>query len=427
MKYCLLKVITKGVIMNKKNGFIFILCIALPLAYYTFKTEIEVENCETEYKLVNEVFVEKKDNQIILEGFKDPIRDIKITDNQISFISIHKKYGEKKYFYDFRNNELFYSNIALDKEIIESKVKSRDYEKILSELDIKELDDELLYKISDSNDKLICIDSENNLISYNLKNDKMKIIKSNNNIKTSIDFFNNYTISEKGGYISINYGENNLSILGADTGNLYGSEIQGYDATWISDTKLLLNHYDMKNEEVKLGIYNVLNRKIKYFYSTNNDIYKVKYYYDGTINLFEIDSKEKLFLVRYNSENNEFAKIDIGKIKNSKIIDIQLYVDKLIVIQEDVANYKLSIIDLKTNIVRKYENASMFLDNYLQLKDEFIFLKLEDKYLRISDDNIKYLIRTDNKLINMNDDIKKFIIFNFKNENEYYINIIENS
>ncbi|MEA1975485.1 MAG: hypothetical protein U9N10_08050, partial [Bacillota bacterium] len=138
-------------------------------------------------------------------------------------------------------------------------------------------------------------------------------------------------------------------------------------------------------------------------------------------------SKEKLFLVRYNSENNEFAKIDIGKIKNSKIIDIQLYVDKLIVIQEDVANYKLSIIDLKTNIVRKYENASMFLDNYLQLKDEFIFLKLEDKYLRISDDNIKYLIRTDNKLINMNDDIKKFIIFNFKNENEYYINIIENS
>ena len=255
----------------------------------------------------------------------------------------------------------------------------------------------------------------------------MKIINYKNTIKTSMDFFNNYSISEKGGYISINYEKNNLSILGADTGNLYGSEIQGYDATWISDTKLLLNYYDMKNEEVKLGIYNVLNRKIKYFYSTNNDIYKVKYYYDGIINLFETDNQENLVLVRYNSENNEFAKIDIGNIKNSKIVDIQLYVDKLIVIQEDVINSKLSIIDLKTNIVRRYENVSMFLDNYLQVKDEFIVLKLEDKYLRISDDNTKYLIHTDNQLIKMNDDIKKFIIFNFKNENEYYINIIENS
>ncbi len=414
--------------MNKKIIIVFTLCLLLSLSYYTFRTEIEVEKIEAEYKIVNENFISKGSGQIILNGFKDSICDVEIIDNKVSFISNHKKYGDKIYYYDFNKDNFFYSEIDSTKKKVESKENFQNDLDILDEFKIKDINSKLLYKISDDNKKIIYINLENELISYNFKKNRFKIINYTNEIDNYLDFFDNYNISKENGYISIyNNKENDLSIFGADSGKLYGSKICGYDAIWITDCELILSYYDEKNKENKLGIYNVLNRKINYFYATANEIYKGKYYQNRMVNLFESNSDGDLVLTRYNRENDEFININIGKINISEIIDIKLYDEKLIVVKKDTENYILNIIDLKDNNVRRYSNVSMFLNDYLQVKNQFIILKSNGNYLKINDDDIKYLTTTDDELVELFDFVEGILIFNFKNDSEFYIKIIENS
>jgi hypothetical protein len=244
--------------MNKKIIIAFTLCLLLLLSYYTFRTEIEVEKIEAEYKIVNEIFISKDSGQTILNGFKDSIHDVEITDNKISFVANHKKYGDKIYYYDFNKDNFFYSEIVLTEKVAElNEVFQSDLD-ILNDFEIKKINLKPLYKISDDNKKLIYINLENELISYNLEKNISKTIDCTNDIGGFLDFFDNYNISKENGYISIYNKENNLSIFGADTGKLYGSKIYGYDAIWINDYELILTHYDEKNKENKLGIYNYL-------------------------------------------------------------------------------------------------------------------------------------------------------------------------
>jgi len=411
----------KGAIMNKKYIAIFIILLILPLSYFTFRTEISVENIKSEYKPVNEIFVVKKDKQVILNGFKEAINNVEFNIDGLSFDSIHKKYGDKRYFYNFSSDKFYYLDEIKNKN---EKEEKEDMTVNLSDFEIFNINGNLLYKLSEDKSKIIYINNENKLVSYNLNKNRYKIINYENKIDSYDEFYKNYNISIENGYISIYDKTENLSIFGADSGKLYGNKIECYDPMWLNDVNLLITHFDNKNNELKLGIYDVVHKKFKYFYSTENMIFETKYFNDNIINIFETKSDGILCLIRYNIEKKEFLKIDLGKININKVEEISLLNNKLILVQKKEKECILNIVDLLNNNVKIYTNISRFLDSYVYFGDEFIIIKKDKNYLMISAENTRFLINTDDDIIKIIEN-ELYVMLNFKNENEYYLMILK--
>jgi len=413
----------KGVIMNKKNIVIFIILLILPLSYFTFRTEISVENIKNEYKPINESYVIKKDKQVILNGFKESIDNVEFNIDGLSFDSMHKKYGEKRYFYNFSSEKFYYSDEINNKNEVEETTEE-DVAVNLDAFEIFNLNGNLLYKLSEDKGKIIYINNENKLISYNLNKNKYKIINYENKINSYDEFYNNYNISTENGYISIYDKIESLSIFGADSGNLYGNKIECYDPMWINDVNLLITHFDNKNNELKLGIYDVVHKKFKYFYSTKNTIFETKYFSDNIINIFETKSDGILYLIRYNIEKKEFLKIDLGRININELEKINLQNNKFVLVQKNEKDYVLNIVDLLNNNVKTYSNISRVFNSYVYFGDKFIIIKKNKNYLMVSDETTRFLINTGDDILNIIEN-ELYVVLNFKNENEYYLMIIK--
>jgi len=409
--------------MNRKNIIILIVLLIVPLSYFTFRTEFSIEKIEHEYKPVNEIFIVKKDNQALLNGFNESISNIEFNVDGLSFDSMHKKYGSKRYFYDFASEKFYYSDELKESNEIENIINDK-VELNLEDFEIFTLNGNLLYKLSEDKSKMIFINNENKLVSYNLNRNRYKVINYENNISSYDEFYQNYTISLDNGYISIFDETENLSIFGADSGNLYGDEIKCYSPMWLDDTNLLIKHLDSKNNEIKLGIYDVVHKKFKYFYSTVNEMFEKQYYKDNVINIFETKMDGNLFLIRYNIEKKEFLKINLGNININEIEKINLQNNKLILVEKNENDYTMNIVDLLKNNVKVHSKISRFLDSYAYIKDELIIIKKDKNYLMMRDDNTRFLISTEDQLINIVEN-ELYLLLNFKNQNEYNIMIIK--
>lgn len=408
--------------MNKKEIIISVFCFIAIIFFYTFRTEIEIEKVESKYELVNEVFVSKKDNKIILNGFNEKIINLSKNEDNISFISEHKKYGVKKYNFSLKTDEFAY--IDLEEGSDEKSIfKEKSVELISKDLEgnIKKINSKKLYKKSKNNEKALYINNDDELVSYNLvKNKKVTIPYEINEL--SID---SYNFSSKSGYISIYDNINQLSIFGADTGNMYGSKILGVNPNWISDHELVLFHKDSKNNDTKLGVYDVIKSDIKYFYSSTNKIYPKVYYTKGLINFFELDKNNKLYFVQYNQKKSEFKKLVLNNLLYKNIIDAEIDENKAVIVSKTNSNTNIRIIDLYNKNILKYNNISKIKDVFFKKIKDSIIINVDNRFLKVNFKKEEFLTENKEKLIDINLNFENLCILIFEKNDEYYLEMIK--
>ncbi len=343
---------------NKLIISVIIAILILVIGLFIFRDQVNVVETEKDIAGAEEQIIDFKFDDIKSIDYKDHILIINGSKNNESNI----------YYYDL-NNKKFIDSIEINKVLLLDDIKND------------------LYKYSKDKSKILYINNNNKLISYNIKKDFKR------EIKVTIDdyFINNFKesilISPIAGYISLEYNKNKerfFSVYGADSGKKYKEDIYGYNLTWADDDSrlcyILSKEGDLQDK--KLGYYNIKTKKLDYLDLEDKIVSKI--YFKGNDIVFMVEGN---ILVFYSFKNKNVKKIDLkmeGELYNYNG-DTIVFSDKDKIIKSIDNNYYINV----CNNLLDMKDGNYF------YKDDDYFIYLDDKGIHIKNNNIKTIIELD--------------------------------
>lgn len=298
---------------------------------------------------------------------------------------------------------------------------SRDKEPILLSSNIK-VDDKLLFKISNNNNKIAYYDKNEDMIKvYNFNNRKAVEIEEGINSEIFKDFKNYISFSYEDGYIAVanvnreNFKESNFSVYGADSGKAYAENLLGMNPVWgknnliISFTYLednsITNTKNKKSIDIvgdRVGLFNLKTRKTK-FIEDMGEKYKV---IKPTV---WINDKEIIISVgKYSKDENLylFNKIYSYSLANNMLANLEGYFKDVIEKGNDFQfitkeNYlytsfycneqenTVKVIDMNSRDEKDFENLQVFnIDKEENNKGNLFRSLAENKFLYVHNNGV---------------------------------------
>jgi hypothetical protein len=341
----------------KKNviGLVVILVLSFSLGKYFFKSDVKVEylseNSNPEYQSDLKIVGDK----VYFKDFKSAIGKGKfINENTYVFLGLDVKDNLSKFILNFDNytvsKEKINGKISPDSEVV--FVKEDEFLVIgegivrytADKVDVIAKDisfkGEKLYKLSDNDIKIMYYNSEKGSIyTYHIPKKLHKRISYDISDETLERFYEDFNLSDDGGYIFIseNGEEKSISIIGSDSSKIYGDHIIAENPIWIKNTEKAAYLYPYSpsgnNHNYKIGVFNIPKRKIDYInYSDEEIVYPYIWSsMDGDIIYFVGEKNANKFkvssLIKYDMSDKVKTRYDRGY--TFDILKDSVYIDKI--------------------------------------------------------------------------------------------------
>lgn len=282
------------------------------------------------------------------------------------------------------------------------------------------------FLVSKDLSKVMYLDEENYINTYNISNSKKRssILKFEG--LSSLDFFEQFNISNDGGFFSYsllseNYSESSFSIYGADSGRLYATDIIGVKPKFSTLSNKVAFFYsgDVTSNilsKSRVGILSLKSKKITYYDRTDEGET-----YFGDIKWTK--DNEKVIFTSSLDDENYIHVLDISKMMklNYSVLNVELdsnlevIGDRVYWTVDDNGRKKLSILETtgkSPSYVEKLRLLNNNNKNYILSSADDVYVIQGNYLLKVSDEATEQIayIDEDSKLLSISPDGRYILV-----------------